>query len=355
MPRVTTTSRSRGRRLAVVSAGLVLAATLAPSPAPAHEALSASTATEVAAPRGLSAGQVLAISLDGFNVDVLKAIGKRGTPNLHRLFRTGAATKNARTQIELTVTLPNHTSQVTGRPIEIGNGGHGVTWNTHLPNRTIQSDGAGDIESIFTSVSDAGRSTALFATEEKFSLWKRSWPDDIDRSTIVQDGDHKVTLAARRDLLRRNRAFTFLHLGAMDEAGHAHGWMSARYKKAAKLVDAQIGILLKAIKEHERLKDVTIVLTADHGGKAGERGHAVVAEYFNYRIPFVVWGAGVDRGNLYTMNPTYADPGKDRPLFDADPQPIRNGDLANVCASLLGIPAVPGSLWGQAQSLTWHD
>ena len=342
-----------GRRLAVVSVGLALTATFAPAPAPAYDVL---PAHEAAAPRGDStANQVLAISLDGFNVNVLNKLGQRGAPNLFRLFRNAASTKNARTQIEMTVTLPNHTSQITGRPVEIGNGGHGVTWNTHIPGSTIQDDGAGDIESIFTQVHDAGRTTALFATEEKFSLWKRSWTDSIDRSTIFQDGDHKVALAARRDLLNRNRAFTFVHLGAMDEAGHAHGWMSRPYLTAAKLVDAQIGILLKAIREHPRLNDLNIVLTADHGGKAGERGHAVITEYFNYRIPFLIWGPGVDRGNLYTMNPTYADPALSRPLFDADPQPIRNGDLANVSLSLLGLGPVPGSLWGFDQTLTWHN
>lgn len=341
-----------GRRLAVVSVGLALTAAFAPSPAPAYDAL---PAHEAPAARGISKNQVLAISLDGFNVNVLRKIGRAGTPNLHRLFRTSASTKNARTQIEMTVTLPNHTSQVTGRPIEIGNGGHGVTWNTHLPGRTIQSHGAGDIESIFTRVHDAGRSTALFATEKKFSLWKRSWSGAVNRSTIVQDGDHAVTLAARRDLLRRNRAFTFVHLGAMDEAGHAHGWMSRPYKRAARLVDAQLGILLKAIREHKRLHDVTIVLTADHGGRAGAKGHSDATDYFNYRIPFLIWGPGVDRGNLYTMNPTYADPGHGRPHSFAGTQPIRNGDLANVSASLLGLTSIPGSLWDFDQTLTWHN
>jgi len=350
-----TSSAPRGRRLAVLSVGFALTATFAPfaqSPAPANDALPAS-ATSTAL--RINGKQVLAISLDGFNVNVLKRIGPRGTPNLHRLFRTSASTKNARTQIEMTVTLPNHTSQVTGRPIDVANDGHGVTWNTHLPRRTIQSHGAGPIESIFTSVHGAGRTTALFATEQKFSLWKRSWPNAVNRSTIVQDGDHAVTLAARRDLLRRNRAFTFVHLGAMDEAGHAHGWMSPRYKRAARLVDAQLGILLKTIRDHRRLHDVRIVLTADHGGKAGARDHSNVAEYANYRIPFLIWGPGVDRGDLYSMNPTYADPGTAQVGFNGDPQPIRNGDLANVSASLLGISAVPGSLWGQDLSLTWHD
>ena len=186
-----------GWPLAVVSVGLALTATFAPTSTSASDAL---PAPEAAVPGGITRNQVLAISLDGFNVNVLNKVGRAGAPNLFRLFRNGASTKNARTQIEMTVTLPNHTSQVTGRPIEIGNGGHGVNWNTHIPGTTIQDDGAGDIESIFTPVHDAGRTTALFATEEKFSLWKRSWPTSINRSTIVQDGDHAVTLAARRDL-----------------------------------------------------------------------------------------------------------------------------------------------------------
>jgi predicted AlkP superfamily pyrophosphatase or phosphodiesterase len=348
-----TLAAPRSRRLAAFSVGLVLATTLAVSPTRADDVLPAG---EPATARGRTIGsnQVLAISLDGFNVNVLRKIGRAGAPNLFRLFRTGASTKNARAQIEMTVTLPNHTSQVTGRPIETRNDGHGVTWNTNLRRRTIQRDGAGNIESIFTRVHDAGRGTALFATERKFSLWRRSWSDSVDRTKIVQDGDHAVTLAARRELVRRNRAFTFLHLGAMDEAGHAHGWMSRPYRRAAKRVDRQLGILLRAIRNHRRLRDLTIVLTADHGGRAGSKTHSDRDDYFNYRIPFVIWGDGVDRGNLYAMNPTYADPGRRRPHSFTGTQPIRNGDLANVAAHLLGLSSVPGSLWGADQSLTWH-
>ncbi|MDZ5623397.1 alkaline phosphatase family protein [Nocardioides bizhenqiangii] len=351
-----TSSAPRDRRLAVVSVGLALTAMFAPTPAPASDALSVPAGATV---RHGEVRQVLAISLDGFNVDVLKKLGRRGAPNLHRLFRNGASTKNARTQVELTVTLPNHTSQLTGRRIfaDGGEGGHGVTWNDDRPIRpdTIQAAAGEDVFSIFTQAHLAGRTTALFATESKFSLFKRSWPGAVNRSTIVQDGDHAVTVAARRDLLRRNRGFTFLHLGAMDEAGHAHGWFSRPYLRAARLVDAQLGILLEAIREHNRLHDLAIVLTADHGGPAGETRHDDATKYANFRIPFLVWGPGVERGDLYAMNPTYADPGTTQPGFAASPQPIRNGDLANLSANLLGLTSVPGSLWGLDQSLTWHN
>ena len=46
-----------------------------------------------------------------------------------RLMAEGASTLNARTVRELTLTLPNHTSIVTGRRVAAEHGGHGVFWN----------------------------------------------------------------------------------------------------------------------------------------------------------------------------------------------------------------------------------
>jgi hypothetical protein len=349
-----TSTAPRGRRLAVVLVGFALAATFAPfaqSPAPANDAL---LATSEAAPR-INAKQVLAISVDGLNVRAIRRLGRDGVPHLIRLLRQGASTRNARTQVEMTVTLPNHTSMLTGRRIVAAEGGHGVDWNFDRPRVTVQGTAGRPVASIFNRVHRAGGKTALFATESKFSIFNRSWPRAVDRSTIVQDGDNAVTRAVRRDLLRRNRAFTFLHLGAPDEAGHAHAWLSPGYMKAVRQVDHNIGILLDTIRDHpRRLGDVVIVLTADHGGKPGSRSHSDKTLLANYRIPFLIWGPGVDRGNLYTMNPTYADPGRSRPRFNGT-QPIRNGDLANLCANLLGLTSVPGSLWGHDQTLSWHD
>ncbi len=299
---------------------------------------------------------MLAISLDGFNPDLVKKLGRRGAPNLTRLFRNGASTKNARAQVELTVTLPNHTSQLTGRRIDAAEGGHGVTWNDDNPSRpdTIQEAAGEDVASIFTQAHDAGLSTALFATESKFALYKASWPDAIHRATVRDNKDLTITTAIRRDLVQNDRDFTFLHLGQLDNTGHEHGWFSPKYLRAGRRIDELLGQILKTIRDNEHLHDLVIVLTADHGGKRGEKGHADEELLENYRVPFLIWGPGVDRGNLYNMNPTYADPGTSRPLFDGT-QPIRNGDLANVCASLLGLAAVPGSLWGSDQSLTWHN
>jgi hypothetical protein len=348
---VTITSRAGGTRLAVVAIGIVLVSVLAPHRAPAHDDGPSAIASSASR---LSDRQVLAISIDGFNVRALQRLGRQRAPHLHRLLSRGARTRNARTQVEMTVTLPNHTSMVTGRRIGPGHGGHGVDWNSDIPGTTVQAAAGGQVASIFTRVHRAGGSTAVFSTKTKFSLFDRSWPRAINRSTIKEERDRDLVLAVRRDLLRHDRAFTFLHLGAPDAAGHARGWLSPAYLRAVEQVDGLLGLLLRAIHNHNRLSDVVIVLTSDHGGVSGARGHAVKTKLANYRIPFLIWGPGVDRGNLYTMNPTYADPGRSRPHFNGT-QPIRNGDLANVCANLLGLTSVPGSLWGHDQTLTWHD
>jgi hypothetical protein len=92
-------------------------------------------------------------------------------------------------------------------------------------------------------------------------------------------------------------------------------------------------------------------VTADHGG-VGE-SHADVTRPENYRIPFFAWGAGVPAGkDLYAINQeTYQDPGTQRPTYEG-PQPIRNGDLANLVTDALDLPAMPGSQMNSDQRLT---
>lgn len=294
--------------------------------------------------------QVLAISLDGFNVASLAKLGRARTPYLHLLLRRGVATRNARTQVEQTVTLPNHTSMVTGRPIDTGHAGHGVDWNSDRPGTTVQRAAGEKVGSVFTVVHAAGGRTALFATEEKLSIFERSWPRAIDRTTIRQDADRDVTLAARRDLLRRDRAFTLLHLGQLDETGHDEGFMGRAYLRAVVRVDRLLGILVRTIKRDPRLADVVVVLTADHGGEPGSHEHHDTSLLANYRVPFLVWHPGGRSGDLYAMNPGYADPGRRHPGFRGR-QPIRNGALANVATDLLGLGPVPGSRWDADQRL----
>ncbi|TIC87483.1 hypothetical protein E8D34_10205 [Nocardioides sp. GY 10113] len=307
-----------------------------------------------AATRVAPHGRVLAISLDGLNPTALTRLGRAGTPALHRLLRQGASTLNARAQVEQTVTLPNHSSMVTGRRIDAAHRGHGVTWNSDEPGTTIQeSSGVPRISSVFKVVHRAGGGTALFSTKTKFSLFERSWPAAIDRSVIREEEDALLVRALRRDLVRHDRAFTFLHLGLADQTGHREGWMSAAYLDAVRTLDGLVAKVLRTIERRPALASTRIVLTADHGGRPGTGDHGDADVRANYRVPFLVWGPGVDRGDLYAMNTgTRTDPGRGRPGFDGR-QPIRNGEVANVATDLLGLRPVPASRWNRQHGLDW--
>ncbi|MEO5853540.1 MAG: alkaline phosphatase family protein [Nocardioides sp.] len=297
-----------------------------------------------------SIGQVVVISLDGLNPTALTRLGTRGTPVLHQMMRRGASTLDARTAYEMTVTLPNHTTMVTGRRIAAADGGHGVTWNDdRLTPPTVQAAAGGPVESVFNVVHDAGRQTALFASKTKFSLWQRSWPMAIDSYRVELD-NRLLTNAVRRDVRTTDRAFTFVHLSDIDVVGHARGWMSPAYLQAVRRADTYVGRILSAIEKAGETDETMVVVTADHGGMG--TGHSDAAAYADYRIPFLVVGPDVPRRtDLYDLNPDYRAPRAGRPGYDAPRQPIRNGAVADLVTDVLGLPAVTGSQVDAEQDL----
>lgn len=255
MLRATRRVRSRARAALLTVPALVLVVPAAcsaggpPGRAAATESASgAATASATASAPSTDAGaaraveqldterRVLVVSVDGLRSSVLRELGPEDLPVLTRLREDGASTLEARTVVEQTETLPNHTSMLTGRRIDAGLGGHGVTWNTDEPGTTVQEAAGEPVGSLFSRVHAAGGSTALFTGKSKFSLFQRSWPEGLDRYTLRVDGARLVALA-RRDLRREARTVTFLHLAAPDVAGHAHGWGSQEYADAVRAVD----------------------------------------------------------------------------------------------------------------------
>lgn len=300
-----------------------------------------------------AADLVVAISLDGFNPQALRTLGRTGTPNLHRIIRQGASTLNARTEQEMTVTLPNHTGMVTGRRIDAAKGGHGVTWNDDRPTpSTVQAAAGGPVESVFNVVANAGGSAGFFASKTKFSLWDRSWPIATDTQTIIEDNDALVS-ALTADLATQPHGFRLLHLSETDSVGHAKGFMGEAYLRAARRADRRVGAVLSAIQSNPALAaSTTVIVTADHGGKGfANGGHGDPTKVYDYTVPFLVWGAGVERGtDLYDLNPDYVDPGRRRTTYTGR-QPVRNGDVANLSLDLLGLGPVPGSEHNVLQDL----
>ncbi|MGL5808751.1 MAG: alkaline phosphatase family protein, partial [Nocardioides sp.] len=143
------------------------------------------------------------------------------------------------------------------------------------------------------------------------------------------------------------RPLRFVHLSAVDRAGHEHGWLSREYLAAVRATDRRLGRIMKKIEATQwRRRHTVMLVTTDHGGYGPT--HTDASRYENYRIPFFAWGRGVARRDLYAINPTYLDPGRSRPGYRGR-QPIRNGDIANLTLDLLGLGPTRYSTigWGQ--------
>ncbi|GGD16104.1 alkaline phosphatase family protein [Nocardioides daphniae] len=347
----------------LVAVTLLVAGLLAPTTAHAGTDVApggAATPTSVPAPASAPAAaptarSVLLISVDGLSPAVVAQLGRKRTPALHRLMAQGTSTRNARTEVELTKTLPNHTSMVTGRRITAEQGGHGVWWNDDRRSPATVHKAAGHrVASVFTRVDGAGGSSAVFAGKTKFRLWNRTWGRSIDRFQVRAD-DARLARDVRRDLRRKNRTLRFWHIAAPDRTGHAKGFSSRAYRRAVRSTDALVGEVLRTIRTSPRLRGkVAVVLTSDHGADGGRR-HSDETKLGNQQILFVAQGPGIATGaDLYAINPgTVAGPGRRQPAYDADLPPVRNGDAANFVLDLLGLAPVPGSELNADQHLKW--
>ncbi len=307
---------------------------------------------------------VIHISIDGLRPD---AVERLPMPALTRLRLEGAWTHNARTDVDYRITLPNHTSQLTSRPV-LGPNGHDWTINVDpAPGVTLHSNRGSYVPSVFDVAHDNGLSTAAYVSKSKFSLFNVSYDADhgAPDTTGADDGRDKIDTfeydANTDDLVDRliedlhadPAAFTFLHLRDPDAAGHVFRWSlrrGSRYLRAVEHADELVGRVLEAVEDDLRLAGRTaLVVTADHGGS---RRHHRAEREVHYTVPFYVWSPGVPRADLYELNDGLrADPGTENVGFDADPQPIRNGDAANLDLALLGLPPIPGSTIGAAVPL----
>lgn len=262
-----------------------------------------------------AAGQkprVILISVDGLRPDAITA---ETAPNMAALRDAGAHAERALNDLP-SVTLPNHTSMLTGVSSEV----HGVLVNTTIPGHT-------KTPTVFHFTHNAGLRCAFFATKEKLNYLAP--PDDVE--TTFNDADMaKTTSELLTQLSATGPDLIFLHLREPDSTGHAKKWMSPEYLEAVGRSDEQIGRIREAVGAD--LSDgagrpTYIIITADHGGDG--LSHAVNIEQ-NRRIPWIVAGPGIAAGRTLT-------------------QDVTTLDTAPTVLFLLGIPT-PANLPGVARS-----
>lgn len=333
---------------------------------------------------------VIHIVIDGVNSDMLQDLLENQNADgdydgFQRLIDEGASTYNARTDYTHTVTLPDHTSMLTGRPVLQPAGQpntvhHGYTANGEpSPTTTLHNNQpfVSYVFSTFDVVHDHGLKTALYGSKSKFVIWQQTYtgaggPDLIppDNGTNKIDFYHVVASrvfdskiddskvmhnAFLLDMAAEHFNYTFLLYVDNDKSGHKYGWGSPQWNTTMAQVSGYLADVFKLVETDPVLVGKTAILvTSDHGGGVSDViGHFCPTCPEHYTIPFCAWGPGVDAGSdFYALNSTSrTDPGRGRPDYNAAKQPIRNGDSGNLALSLLGLPPVPGSSSNAAQDL----
>lgn len=220
---------------------------------------------------------VLILSVDGLRPDlVLRA----NTPTLQSLLTHGSFTMWARTT-DVAVTLPSHTSMLTGVPPEK----HRVDWNDDRPGRYPAWP------TLFELAHQAGYTTAMATGKSKFHTFQQPGALDwsyVPAASVVTDAAVADTAVAYIALHRPD--VLFVHLPGVDSAGHRHGWGSTEQLEAIGLADASIGRVLDALLGQGLLDSTLVIVSSDHGGAGKSHGADDPRSRF---IPWIAAGPGV--------------------------------------------------------------
>lgn len=318
---------------------------------------------------GLSS--VIHISVDGLGAKWLaQALQTDAShyPNFARFVNEGCSTLNARCDYTDSITVPNHLSMITGRPVRQPAGqpntvAHGFLYDSTPGGATIHNSGNTNVPykaSVFDVVHDHGLPTAFLAGKTSLTICTRSYdatngapdlvPPDNGRSKIdyVLYGYPSSALvdAFLPSLTTDSHyGYAFLHFAEPDGYGHNYGWGSFNYYHALQIVDNELGRILTALETSANptvARETAVIVTADHGGIGSS--HVWPELEYDYTIPLLVWGPGLPAGtDLYSLFANRADPGTNWLDYNAVPQPLRNGDSGNLALALLGLPPIPGS------------
>lgn len=224
---------------------------------------------------------VLVISIDGLRPDAIAAFP---APTLQRLAREGSFTLAASTILP-SKTLPSHTSMLTGELPDQ----HHVLWNRAVATPA----GSIDVPTVFGVARAHGYRTAAFFSKAKFGLLQRPGTLDYSQapggwfgrwSAARTATDVETYLATARPHL------LFVHLPDPDAAGHRSGWMSPDYGRAVSAADAAVERILATSIEAHGQGNLTVIVTADHGGHDADHGSD---DPRDVTIPWIAWGRGV--------------------------------------------------------------
>ncbi|MFI5280547.1 MAG: alkaline phosphatase family protein [Gemmatimonadales bacterium] len=229
----------------------------------------------------------IVVLADGLRPD---AITRRFTPALREISRDYTRAANAVT-VRPSVTVAALTSLATGvSPATHGLVEPGLGFLTRLGGlRPLGRELARErIPTLVAAGSPAARSRPI--------TWALGACAGVSRLVSSSGSAGDVVRAALPELVRHD-GFAFVYLPDCDRAGHASGWMSPPYLRAAAEVDAAVELLAE---QTGILGDGLLVVLADHGGGGVAPTDHDAPHPLNDAIPLMLAGPDVRRCHVIT-------------------------------------------------------
>jgi hypothetical protein len=270
--------------------------------------LATATQRAGAALRRVVRGPVILISLDGGRRDLI--YDKTIAPHIDSLRDVGGAyASQTATCINPSITLVNHTSMLTGRLAEGGDGVHGITWNSFTPERPTDS-----LHTVIDEAHAHGLATAVAHTKPK--LRHLFHADTVTHGKATEFDSDAQAVRAVETLMHSAKSAAdlpdavFIHLSGADVAGHRHGWGSTAQRATITQLDGLVGRLVHSFGSsmHESVHGVpfAVIVTADHGG-GEERAHQHSSGHgLDVQIPWVLHVGAVGESMLTPGTDTLA-------------------------------------------------
>lgn len=266
------------------------------------------------------------VSIDTLRADRLGSYGwkEAETPVLDALTREG--TRFAHVYAPVPMTLPSHTTMLTGlEPPVHGQRDNGMA-SAELGAPTLA-------ERLAAAGWDTGGFVAAFVLNRTFGLdrgfatFDDGPPQEREMEGLfrgVAPGNERVDRALAWLAVKRERPFfLFLHLydvhaPHVPPPGFERRFASSPYDGEVAFVDGQVGRVLHVLEARGLAKETLVVVTADHGeglGEHGEETHGVLLYDSTLHVPLIVRlpgrvprGAVVsERAGLVDVTPTILD------------------------------------------------
>ncbi len=277
------------------------------------------------APTTMTGLRVVVVSIDGLRPDVAL---RADMPNLRELMRHGAYSFWARTT-EMSITLPSHTSMLTGIVPER----HEIYWNYEIPDG--QSFHA-PYPSLLDLAKSAGYSTAISIGKNKLRAISGEHAVDYGYVPEGYAQNFQVAAGAAKIIQEHRPEVMFVHFADVDATGHGAQWGSDWQLQAANSADQGIGTIIAALRDAGVLGQTVILVTSDHGGAGNSHGPD---DPRSRHIPWVICGPNTRQDYDLT---------RQRELI------INTEDTFATACWLLGIP-VPEDIDGKPITAAFND